>query len=61
MCRSGSVWKLYEEIARHLRDGSRAAPLEASYPIEEIERAVAHAQRESRGGKILVLPNGPLP
>ena len=52
--------KLYQEITRHLRDGSLAAPIEAVYPIEQIKQAVAHAHREGRDGKILVLPNGPL-
>ena len=34
--------------------------IEATYPIEEIKAALAHAGREGRAGKILVLPNGPI-
>ena len=34
--------------------------VEATYPIEEIKAALAHAGREGRRGKILVTPNGPV-
>jgi hypothetical protein len=34
--------------------------VEATYPIEEIKAALAHAGRAGRSGKILVLPNGPV-
>ena len=36
------------------------APIEATYPIEEIKQALTHAQRGGRNGKVLVLPNGRL-
>ena len=35
-------------------------PIDATYPIEDIKQALAHAQRGGRNGKVLVLPNGPL-
>ena len=43
-----------------LRDGVLKAPIEATYPIEDIKQALAHAQRGGRNGKVLVLPNGRL-
>ena len=43
-----------------MRKGILSAPVEKIYPIEEIKRAVAHAQQGERAGKILVAPNGPI-
>jgi len=43
-----------------LRDGVLQAPIDSTYPIEQIREALLHAQRAGRHGKILVLPNGPL-
>lgn len=57
---SGEVRALYADLAGKLRDGVLKAPVEATYPIEEITAALAHAQRGHRSGKVLVLPNGPL-
>jgi NADPH:quinone reductase-like Zn-dependent oxidoreductase len=52
--------KLYANLAERVRNGALAVEIEATYPIEEIKAALAHAGREGRRGKILVLPNGPL-
>jgi NADPH:quinone reductase-like Zn-dependent oxidoreductase len=54
------VRALYADLAIKLRDGVLKAPVEATYPIEEIKEALAHAQKGGRNGKVLVLPNGPL-
>ena len=54
------VRALYADLALKLRDGVLKAPIDASYPIESIKEALAHAQRGGRNGKVLVLPNGPL-
>ena len=51
---------LYAELAAKLRDGVLKAPVDATYPIDDIKAALAHAQRGHRNGKVLVLPNGPL-
>ncbi len=51
---------IYAELAAKLRDGVLKAPVEATYPIDDIKQALAHAQRGGRNGKVLVLPNGPL-
>ena len=52
--------KLYAGLAARIADGTLRVEIEATYPIEEIKAALAHAGREGRGGKVLVLPNGPL-
>lgn len=54
------VRALYADLAIKLRDGVLKAPIDATYPIENIKQALAHAQRGGRNGKVLVLPNGPL-
>jgi NADPH:quinone reductase-like Zn-dependent oxidoreductase len=55
-----AVRALYADLAAKLRDGVLQAPIDATYPIEEIKPALAHAQRGARHGKVLVLPNGPV-
>ena len=52
--------KLYADLAERVRSGALSVEIEQTYPIEEIKAALAHAGREGRGGKILVLPNGPV-
>lgn len=54
------VEALYAELVDRLRDGTIDVPVEATYPIEEIKAALAHAAREGRDGKVLVTPNGPV-
>ena len=54
------VRALYADLAAKLRDGILKAPVDATYPIDDIKAALAHAQRGHRNGKVLVLPNGPL-
>jgi mitochondrial enoyl-[acyl-carrier protein] reductase / trans-2-enoyl-CoA reductase len=51
---------LYADLASRVADGTLQVEVEATYPIEEIKAALAHAEREGRSGKILVLPNGPV-
>ena len=51
---------LYADLAARVADGTLHVAVEATYPIEEITAALAHAEREGRSGKILVLPNGPV-
>jgi trans-2-enoyl-CoA reductase len=54
------VRELYADLAAKVRDGILRAPVEATYPIEEIKEALVHAQQRGRHGKVLVLPNGKL-
>jgi trans-2-enoyl-CoA reductase len=58
--RREEVRALYADLAAQLGDGVLKAPVDATYPIDEIKAALAHAQRGHRNGKVLVLPNGPL-
>jgi mitochondrial enoyl-[acyl-carrier protein] reductase / trans-2-enoyl-CoA reductase len=51
---------LYTDLAVRVADGTLRVEVEATYPIAEIKAALAHAEREGRSGKILVLPNGPV-
>jgi NADPH:quinone reductase-like Zn-dependent oxidoreductase len=52
--------KLYHDLAKWVADGTLRVEVEATYPIEQIKQALAHAGREGRSGKILVTPNGPI-
>jgi trans-2-enoyl-CoA reductase len=54
------VTELYGVLADQVRAGKLQAPVEATYPLEDIETAIRHAQQERRRGKVLVTPNGPL-
>lgn len=51
---------LYGDLARRVAAGDLHVPVEATYPIEEIQAALAHAERPGRSGKILVTPHGPI-
>lgn len=52
------IEELYGSLVGYVLDGSINVPVEARYPIDRISEAVAHACREGRSGKVLVLPNG---
>ncbi|HVC56181.1 MAG TPA: zinc-dependent alcohol dehydrogenase family protein [Stellaceae bacterium] len=54
------VRALYADLALKLRDGVLKAPIDATFPIEEIRSALVRAQQGGRNGKVLVLPNGPI-
>jgi trans-2-enoyl-CoA reductase len=49
---------LYERLAARIVDGTIRVEIEASYPLERIADALAHAKREARGGKVQLRPNG---
>ena len=51
---------LYAQMAQYFIDGTMQVPIEASYELDDIAKALAHAHRESRDGKVLLTPNGPL-
>jgi trans-2-enoyl-CoA reductase len=48
------VEKLYGEMAGLFKDGTLDVPIEARYGLADVKQALAHAGRESRGGKILL-------
>ena len=54
------IQAMYDKMAAKFIDGTLQVPVEASYPIAEARAAMAHAMREGRSGKIILLPNGPL-
>ena len=51
---------LYGDLAARVASGDLHVDVEATYGIDEIKAALEHAERGGRGGKIMVLPNGPL-
>ena len=51
---------IFADLGGQMLAGKLDAPVAAVYPIEAIAEAVAHAQRDAKGGKILVTPNGPV-
>src|SRR5262249_50524117 len=42
------VRTLYADLAGKIRDGMLRAPVDATYPIDDIKQALAHAQRGGR-------------
>ncbi len=51
---------MYNEVSNWFIDGTLVAPVEAEYGFGQLAEALAHAHREQREGKILLLPNGPI-
>jgi trans-2-enoyl-CoA reductase len=49
---------MYQKLGLKLLDGTIKVDIEASYPLEDICEAMAHAKREGRGGKVQLRPNG---
>lgn len=45
---------LYRELAARVADGTFTVDIESVYPFQEIKKAVAHAARGGRSGKILM-------
>ena len=48
---------VYDQLADMIGEGAIHVAIEASYPFARIREALHHAEREGRGGKILLLPN----
>ena len=55
--RFDQIQSLYEQLAARIIDGTIQVDVEASYPLEKISDAMAHAKREARGGKVQLRPN----
>jgi len=47
------------EVFRLLADGALSLPVDATYPLEAVREAVAHAERSGRHGKVLLTMEGP--
>ncbi len=54
------VTALYAKLAGQIADGTIQVPVEATFPMEGIKEAIAHANAYQRRGKVLVMPNGPV-
>lgn len=48
---------VYGELAGYIAAGRMHARVDATYPLSQIREAVSHAMRDSRDGKIVILPN----
>lgn len=48
--------EIYTRLTRLVADGTLHVPVEATYPLSRAAEALAHAARESRGGKVLLTP-----
>ncbi len=51
------IKKIYADVAQLIAEGVIRAPVEATYDLADVEKALAHAEREGRSGKILFTPN----
>jgi NADPH:quinone reductase-like Zn-dependent oxidoreductase len=51
------IQAMYAKLAERLVDGTIHVVVEASYPLTQVAEALAHAKRESRGGKVQLRPN----
>jgi mitochondrial enoyl-[acyl-carrier protein] reductase / trans-2-enoyl-CoA reductase len=51
---------LYGDLLPRLADGRLHVDVEATYRLDDVKAALAHAGREARSGKVLITPNGPL-
>lgn len=52
-----AVQALYSGLAERVAQGAINVAVEATYPIDEIQKALRHAAQEGRRGKVLVTPN----
>jgi len=50
--------EVFADLGQMIAEGSLSARVQASYPIDEIQKAVAVAAAGGRNGKILIEPNG---
>jgi NADPH:quinone reductase-like Zn-dependent oxidoreductase len=48
---------VYGELAKLVETGTLSAAVEATYPLHQYRQALRHAQKTSRSGKVLFLPN----
>ena len=52
-----AVRALFDQLVAMLKAGTLKVPVEATYPMARIREALAHAEREGRMGKVVLLPN----
>jgi NADPH:quinone reductase-like Zn-dependent oxidoreductase len=51
--------RVYGELAELVEQGAISAVIEATYPLDQYQQALRHAQKNARAGKVLFVPNGP--
>ena len=54
------ITAMYADMADKFLDGTLNVPVEATYALDDAKQALAHAYKERRDGKVLLLPNGPI-
>jgi NADPH:quinone reductase-like Zn-dependent oxidoreductase len=50
--------RVYGELAELVDHGAISAVVEATYPLDQYQQALRHAQKNARTGKVLFIPNG---
>lgn len=51
-----TIEAIYSEMIEHFVRGDLVVPVEAEYSFDDVKKAVAHANAESRSGKVLLKP-----
>jgi len=51
------IARVFTKLAGMLADGSITVPIAARYPLSRVREALEHAARDSRDGKILLVPD----
>ncbi|HXV96796.1 MAG TPA: zinc-binding dehydrogenase, partial [Anaerolineae bacterium] len=49
---------VFQTLIPLVANGTLCSEVEATYPLDRIKEALAHASREGRNGRILLTPNG---
>ena len=55
---SQDIFEMYNHLASLIASQKLHVPIEKTYPLEEIKKAVKHAATYNRSGKIIITPNG---
>jgi NADPH:quinone reductase-like Zn-dependent oxidoreductase len=49
--------RVYSELSELVEQGAMGAVVEATYPLDQYQKALQHAQQNARAGKVLFVPN----
>ena len=52
------IFEMYNHLASLIASQQLHVPIEKTYPLEEIKKAVKHSATYNRSGKIIITPNG---
>ena len=53
-----ALMALYGDLMAQVADGRLRVEVEATYRLDDVKAALAHAGRQARGGKVLITPGG---